>query len=161
MIRTFNTKEKTYSLFEAHEDTVLSIDFIDDLLISSSKDKTIRLWKYDDKSKPAKFVLIAAYQGHLEAIGCVALAPKTTSFFLSGSSDKSIKVWSVKQGIKTFQKQKKIDKKKEFVVISQALRNIFAHEKDINSLKFSPNEKLFASASQDKTIKVKKTSKFN
>lgn len=137
---------------EAHSDIVLSIDFIDDLLISSSKDKTIKLWKYSDKKKI--FQPIAVYEGHLEAIGCVAIAPKTKSFLISGSSDKSIKVWSIKHAIKTFHKQKKLEKQKTAIKISNALRNIYAHEKDINALKFSPNEKFFASASQDKTIKV-------
>jgi U3 small nucleolar RNA-associated protein 13 len=140
-------------MFAAHSDTVLSIDAIDDLLISSSKDKTIKLWKL--KEKDSSYQLIGTFTGHLESVGCVALAPKTTSFFISGSVDKSIKVWSLKQAMKTFQKQKKIlPKKKEALEISNALRSIYAHEKDINAVKFAPNEKIFASASQDRTIKV-------
>ena len=139
-------------MFIAHSDIVLSIDVIDDLLISSSNDKTIELWKM--KEKEIAYEEIATFKGHLESIGCVALAPKTLSFFISGSVDKSIKVWSIKQTMKTFQKQKKILGKKEPITVANALRSIFAHEKDINSLKFSPNEKLFASASQDKSIKV-------
>ena len=38
--------------------------------------------------------------------------------------------------------------------ISNAKRSMFAHEKDINAIRFSPNEKLIASASQDRLIKV-------
>ena len=154
LCRLFNKKEKKFTMFLAHNDTVLSIDAIDDLLITSSKDKTIKLWKM--REKEISYELVATFKGHLESIGCVALSPKTTSFFISGSVDKSIKVWSVKQAMKSFQKQIKISGKKEPLIIANALRSIFAHEKDINALKFSPNEKLFASASQDKSIKVYK-----
>ena len=31
---------------------------------------------------------------------------------------------------------------------------MLAHDKDINIVKYSPNEKLIASASQDRTIKI-------
>lgn len=143
-------------MFLAHSDTVLSLDVIDDLMVSSSKDKTIKLWQMkENDNKTFSYHLIATFKGHLESIGCVALAPKTTSIFISGSSDQSIKVWSVKNAMKTYQKQKKFSNKtKNSIVIANALRSIPAHEKDINALKFSPNEKLFASASQDKTIKV-------
>ena len=133
-------------MFTAHSETVLSVDAIDDLLISSSKDKSIKLWKIKEKETDPQYQLIATFTGHLESVGCVAIAPKTTSFFISGSVDKSMK---------TFQKQKKVStKKKESLEVSNALRSIYAHEKDINALKFAPNEKFFASASQDKTIKV-------
>lgn len=40
------------------------------------------------------------------------------------------------------------------VTISQALRTTIPHEKDINCVRFSPNDKLVASASQDRLIKV-------
>ena len=142
-------------MFTAHSETVLSVDAIDDILISSSKDKSIKLWKLNEQENLTPYQLIATFTGHLESVGCVAIAPRTTSFFISGSVDKSIKVWSIKQAMKNHQTQKKASaKKKEDLEISNALRSIYAHEKDINALKFAPNEKFFASASQDKTIKV-------
>ncbi len=39
--------------------------------------------------------------------------------------------------------------------VTTAKNTVLAHDKDINCVKFSPNEKLIATASQDRSIKVK------
>lgn len=84
--------------------------------------------------------------GHLDSVNTISLSPKTTNFFISGSADKSIKIWN----IENVKKSKKLEQEEG----GEAIRSIFAHEKDINVVKFAPNEKIFASGSQDKSIKV-------
>lgn len=149
-IRFFDYKTKSYSNLVAHNDIVLALDFIDNYLLTSSKDKLIKLWNYFDKN----FILLATFCGHLESVGTVALAPKSLDFFISGSADKSIKVWSITTLMKLLKKNQKSGNN-EPIQVTSAIRSIYAHEKDINVVKFSPNEKWFASASQDRTIKVK------
>lgn len=61
---------------------------------------------------------------------------------LLGSQDKTIKMWNV-GSICMGQSEH-----------PRAILNQRAHDKDINTLSISPNDKLAASASQDKTVKV-------
>ena len=68
---------------------------------------------------------------------------------MSSSQDKTIKLWSL-VGIVNQDE----DSKKEPVVVNQAQLTVMAHQKFINMAKFSPNDKLIATASQDKTIKI-------
>jgi U3 small nucleolar RNA-associated protein 13 len=39
-------------------------------------------------------------------------------------------------------------------VVQSSKRTVHAHEKDINAVKFAPNEKLLATSSQDRSIKI-------
>ena len=96
-------------------------------------------------------------KGHLESVGTIALAPKTKKFFVSGSSDKNIKIWDVDIVFQSLKKKKNVEKNEEnsIIKVKNALRTVYSHEKDINCIKISPNEKLIASASQDRLIKVK------
>ena len=42
----------------------------------------------------------------------------------------------------------------EPIIIKQAEMTVMGHQKSINCVKFSPNDKLIASGSQDKTVKI-------
>lgn len=85
--------------------------------------------------------------GHNDSVGTISFAPVKGNYLLSGSADKTLKLWhiaEIKKGVSGIGAQE----------ISSAKNTILAHDKDINCAKFSPNEKLIASASQDRTIKV-------
>lgn len=63
----------------------------------------------------------------------MSAGPCTGNTFVSVSSDKTIKMWKTN--------------KKEYKDIANAERTIQAHEKDINVIKYSWNEKLLATGS--------------
>lgn len=65
---------------------------------------------------------------------------------MSGSADLNVKLWDIKEIIDNYNG--------EPLEISSAKHTVIGHQKDINCVRFSPNEKLIASASQDKTINV-------
>lgn len=57
--RTFDPVSLKYSTFQAHSDIILSVDFVDNYLLTGSKDKQIKLWSY----KSAHFSLLASFTG--------------------------------------------------------------------------------------------------
>lgn len=85
--------------------------------------------------------------GHNESVGTVSFSPVKGNYIVSGSADKNVKLWHI-ANIK-----KKI-MATEAEEVTTAKNTILAHDKDINCVKFSPNEKLIATASQDRSIKV-------
>lgn len=112
-----------------HSDIVIAIDVLGPWLISASKDKTARLW--DTRTSECK----AVFSGHTGAIGAVALSRSGSlpKFVLTGSEDLTIKRWGA-DGNATYTRK--------------------AHDKDINALDVSKDDKYFATGSQDRTAKV-------
>lgn len=142
------------ALLKGHEDIVMSldVDWSGHWVASGAKDNTARLWRVDPANN--SYECYAVFTGHLESVGAVAL-PKVTppedsdafrnpldhppAFVISGSQDRFVQKRDIPR-----QTQKKEP---------SSLRRL-AHEKDINALDVSPNGRLFASASQDKTVKI-------
>ena len=87
--------------------------------------------------------------GHTGSVGSVNFAPVKGDYIISGSADKTIKLWDL-----TSLKENLVVGKP--IVVKTAKRTIMAHEKDINCFKFSPNEKLIATGGQYKLINVRK-----
>ncbi|EGO61299.1 hypothetical protein NEUTE1DRAFT_127944 [Neurospora tetrasperma FGSC 2508] len=143
------------ALLKGHEDIVMSldVDWSGHWVASGAKDNTARLWRVDPANN--SFECYAVFTGHIESVGAVAL-PKTVpsenseafknpldhppAFLISGSQDR-------------FVQKRDIPRTSQKGAVSTSLRRL-AHEKDINALDISPNGKLFASASQDKTVKI-------
>ncbi|ORY28626.1 WD40-repeat-containing domain protein [Naematelia encephala] len=148
LIRIYSTSSFDARLLSGHKDTVLCLDRSPDYewLVSGSKDKTARVWAPTGRGE---WTCIAICEGHAEAVGAVALSRKGKQRFLfTASQDRTIKMWdltglpeSVSSTTTTPSKPK-------------SLATIRAHEKDINSLDLSPNDKFLASGSQDKTVKL-------
>ena len=149
------------ALLEGHKDIIicLDVDWSGYWLATGAKDNVARLWRLDPDSK--SFGCVAVFEGHAESLGAIAL-PKSPpasgmaakdylnhspAFLLTGSQDKTIKRWDMNKlritgGEDTVQSG------------FRALYTRVAHEKDINALDASATAPLFASASQDKTIKI-------
>lgn len=109
----------------------------------------MRLWKYDSKANPfEKIKCVAVFKGHNKNICSVHFAPKRGNQFVSASQDNTIKVWDLKDIIENYNGSGEVQ------TIKQAQLTVMAHQKFINVAKYSPNDKLIASASQDKSIKV-------
>ncbi|KIX97740.1 uncharacterized protein Z520_06518 [Fonsecaea multimorphosa CBS 102226] len=149
------------ALLEGHEDIIicLDVDWSGYWVATGAKDNTARLWRLDPAS--SSYECFAVFAGHAESLGAIALprSPPTDgpalrnpalhppAFLLTGSQDKTIKRWDTG-------KLKYDQSATEPQTGTKALFTRVAHEKDINAMDVSPISPLFASASQDRTIKV-------
>lgn len=93
IMKYIDLKTKNISLIKGHKEIVLTLDLYEDFMISSGKDKVIKLWKKVNGSP--SFDILATYSGHLEAVNYINFAPKTANMFVSCSSDKNIKTWDL------------------------------------------------------------------
>ncbi|CAA0813117.1 Transducin family protein / WD-40 repeat family protein [Striga hermonthica] len=123
-----------------HTDVVLCLDTSVQspgrtLIVTGSKDNTVRLWESQNQR------CIGIGIGHMSGIGAVAFSRKSKNFFVSGSSDRTLKVWSLDG----------ISDDAEEVSTLKAKAVVAAHDKDINSLAVAPNDSLVCSGSQDRT----------
>jgi len=89
--------------------------------------------------EPFRIDCIAVGQGHTASVGSVALSRTQLSFAVSGSQDTCLKLWRLEGATRG-----PLD----------VLYTAVAHEKDINAVCVSPNDKVVATGSQDKTAKL-------
>ncbi|KAJ0232633.1 WD40-repeat protein [Hirschfeldia incana] len=126
-----------------HKEVVLSLDTCvsssgNVLVVTGSKDKTVRLWNATSQS------CIGVGTGHNGDILAVAFAKKSFSFFVSGSGDRTLKVWSL-DGISE-DSEEPVNLKTRSVVA--------AHDKDINSVAVARNDSLVCTGSEDRTASI-------
>ncbi|KAK5577728.1 hypothetical protein RB653_002675 [Dictyostelium firmibasis] len=147
-IKTYDLNTKRAQVLRGHEDLVMSVDVSADgkHIISGSRDKSAIIWDLEKKES------IVQLTGHTGVISCVALPkkPSTPMFAITASDDRTIKLW---KGF-SLENSKK-DKK-----LSASITKI-AHEKDINSIAIAPNDKIFATASQDSYVKLWSVNSFD
>jgi U3 small nucleolar RNA-associated protein 13 len=141
-------------LLQGHEDIVicLDVDWSGHWLATGAKDNTARLWRLDPKND--SYTCAAVLTGHAESLGAIALPhtiPQESSaayldplshppaFIVTGSQDRTVKRWDVTKDVKQKLRAKYTRK---------------AHDKDINAIDIDPSGTLFASASQDRTVKI-------
>lgn len=159
LIRIYSPETLDGRLLEGHSDIVLALDRSADglYLASGSKDKSARIWAHNSPASASSswsYSCVAVCEGHAESIGAIAMSRvKTESathplrFMFTGSQDRTIKMWdlsAVSSGNLVAGQEPRC----------KSLTTQKAHEKDINSLDVSPNDKLLASGSQDRTAKI-------
>ncbi|KAL9112465.1 MAG: hypothetical protein Q9227_003307 [Pyrenula ochraceoflavens] len=150
------------ALLEGHSDIVICMatDWSGNWLATGAKDNTARLWRLDPLH--GSYTCFAKFIGHAESIGAVALPQSPPppnsqaygdppnhppSFLLTGSQDRTVKKWNTS-------KLQLLPDGEEPHTVAKAQFTRVAHEKDINAIDVCSNQALFASASQDRTIKV-------
>ncbi|KAF4581846.1 small nucleolar ribonucleoprotein complex subunit [Ophiocordyceps camponoti-floridani] len=147
------------ALLQGHQDIVITmdVDWSGHWIATGAKDNTARLWRIDKSD--GHHVCWAIFTGHAESLGAVAL-PRTVPsegtpdrsdplkhpprFLVTGSQDQTIKKWEIPRRPQP-QGQKPNPR---------ALYTRKAHDKDINAINVHHAGQLFASASQDKTVKI-------
>lgn len=139
-LKIYNLNTWDCKLLKGHTDLIICLSVYNDegtsYIASSSKDSTIRIWRIDN-SNLESIECMAVCSGHTQDVGSICFSKLGFNFLISGSIDTTLKLW-------------KISDKGEFSVKF----TVKAHEKDINSVCVSPNDKLIASASSDRTAKI-------
>lgn len=129
-------------LVKGHTDIVLALANFPtrpDVFVSSGKDNTVRIW-IQDSSQNIKCFGVGAR--HTASVGSVFTSQTSDNFFASVSQDNCLKVWTVPK--ETDCHDQKI----------KSSRTELAHNMDINCVAISPNDKILATGSQDKTCKL-------
>lgn len=143
-IKVYDLSTMNCQLVKGHGDLVLSVaksPFNPNILLSSSKDNTIRMWLMDSNSK--KIHCVGIGNRHTASVGSVCLPYLDLTVCFSVSQDSCIKRWQLPNTLNVDETQALISTHTET-----------AHSKDINHVSISPNDKIVASGSQDKTIKL-------
>ncbi|KAL8130540.1 LOW QUALITY PROTEIN: hypothetical protein V2J09_019695 [Rumex salicifolius] len=85
----FGLSEKPVCSFHGHLDDVLDLSWSkSQLLLSSSMDKTVRLWDLSSKTCLNVF-------SHNDYVTCIQFNPVDDRYFISGSLDAKVRIWSI------------------------------------------------------------------
>ena len=148
-VRILDIRTAACEVLPGHRDTVLCLDRTasGEWLSSGSKDHEARLWKLDfSADNHVTSFCFAILKGHTGSVSAIALPRKniseTPTFVITGSDDRTVKCWDIATGRTTT----------PFTPRSSYTQK--AHDKDINSIDISPDDKSFATASQDRTVKI-------
>lgn len=166
LIRVYSTSTLDARLLSGHSEIVLCLDTGAQrrVLASGSKDRSARIWA-PVAVAPAtggdtvvgsvpEWGCVAVCEGHAESVGAIALSQSASNtadtslrFMFTGSQDRTIKMWDLTSVPVAFTVGVTPGKCK-------SLTTHKAHDKDINSLDISPNNRLLVSGSQDRTAKI-------
>uniref|UniRef100_A0ACD5XNK6 Uncharacterized protein n=1 Tax=Avena sativa TaxID=4498 RepID=A0ACD5XNK6_AVESA len=87
--KVFALAEQPLCVLEGHDDDVLDLTWSkSDQLLSSSMDKTVRLWDTTSKTCLKKF-------SHSDYVTSIQFNPVDDRYFISGSLDAKVRLWSI------------------------------------------------------------------
>jgi WD40 repeat protein len=113
-----------------HEKTVFALSFSPNGEILAIADAEVKLWSVPDWQEIATFD-----EGYSEAIECIAFSPDSTILATGGGSwEDFVRLWSVPDG--------------------EEIARLEGHTWIVQSVAFSPDGRMLASASRDETIKL-------
>ena len=114
---------------EGHRECVYAIQFSGKWLVSSSRDKTLRVWNLETKRLRGPPLI-----GHTKSVLCLQFDPsEEEDIIMSGSSDRSVIIWRFSTGEKLHQLPE-------------------AHQDSVLNLRF--DKRYLVTCSKDKLIKV-------
>lgn len=140
---------------ESHQSTVISVrSFTSEpyLFASCSKDKSFKLWKFNPVDW--KVDCLFAGLGHNGTVSSIGLSNLNTNWIVTGSEDNTIKIWL----LPTSNRQSNENGDEETPVVKKLISQttVKAHEKGVNCIDVSPNDRLIVTCSNDKLAKLYK-----
>ncbi|XP_050463329.1 transducin beta-like protein 3 [Cataglyphis hispanica] len=144
-IKLYDIASMNCQLLCGHSDSVLALATTPanvNLLISSAKDNSVRVWLFDKET--TKMFCIGHAIRHTASISSVAISQTSTKFFTTIAQDSCLKLWELPNNLKSHKQDLSLN----------TSHTILAHQKEMNCVTISPNDKLIATASQDKTAKL-------
>ncbi|XP_023677474.1 transducin beta-like protein 3 [Paramormyrops kingsleyae] len=146
-IKVFELETSSCQILYGHTDTVLALDVFHKgmMFVSCAKDRTVRVWLMH--SETGRVSCMGQGSSHVDAVGSVTCSRLKEAFLVSGSQDCTLKVWDLPAGLAS-----NPDDSSPKQLLPRATEK--GHDKDINSVTVSPNDKLVASGSQDRTAKL-------
>uniref|UniRef100_A0A8C4SWQ1 Transducin beta like 3 n=1 Tax=Erpetoichthys calabaricus TaxID=27687 RepID=A0A8C4SWQ1_ERPCA len=143
-LKVFELETSNCQILRGHTETVLAVDVFgwSFTFASCAKDKTICIWHMNPNT--GEVYCVARGCGHVSAVGSISCSRMKESFVVSGSQDCTIKVWKLPESL---WKSSTV----ESLHVSVTAK---VHDKDVNSITVSPNDKLIATGSQDRTAKL-------
>lgn len=141
-IKVYDTLTMNSIILKGHSEIVLALAAYKNILLSSGKDNSVRIWQADFDN--FTFTCVAVGMKHTKAVGSVDMSKVSGSFFASVSQDQCLKLWKLPKKFETQSEPEKLN----------CINTQLAHEKDINCVTISPNDRYIATSSQDKTAKL-------
>ena len=158
LLRVFDPATLSCKAFAGHSGAVLclAVDAAFRLLATGGKDHAVCLWPYDSSGPLSDEMLQqppVRCEGHTDGVSALAFPQKSSGWLASGSSDKTLKLWQLLyENNKNNMNNNNNNNNNNLV--ARCKKTVVAHDKEINAVAFSPNDKLLASASHDKTVKI-------
>ncbi|KAM3964375.1 transducin beta-like protein 3 [Aphomia sociella] len=141
-LKYYELESMNCQIIKGHTDIVLSMASFPSkpqMFVSSGKDNSVRIW-LQNVNKEIKCIGIGTR--HTASVGSVFTSQTTYNFFASVSQDNCLKVWTVPKDLETLDQKIK------------SSHTELAHQMDINCVAVAPNDKMIATGSQDKTVKL-------
>ncbi|CAK0822557.1 unnamed protein product [Prorocentrum cordatum] len=145
------------TMLRGHSDVVISCDVSADgrWIATGGKDQSIRVWS---ASQCRPVCVLAGHAGSVSALSFPKKRPKGPAsagsgplWLVSGSQDKTMKIWKLPSEA---QLEERLGKGDEELSISKAKVTVVAHAKEVNDVTVAPNNKLLASGGHDKIVRV-------
>ncbi|KAG2710986.1 hypothetical protein I3843_04G051200 [Carya illinoinensis] len=151
-------------VLEGHSDVVASVGIINPegaeavTLATASKDRTLRLWKFDTEEPINNPINVRAFKilrGHRESVQSVA-AQKTGDMVCSGSWDSTINLWRTNDNtdgdLVSIKKRKVNDQADESQLEGEAVSTLVGHTQCVSSVVWPQHETIY-SASWDHSVR--------
>jgi U3 small nucleolar RNA-associated protein 13 len=147
-LKVFELQTSACQILHGHTDIVLALDVFRKgwLFASCAKDQSIRIWRMN---KVGQVACVAQGSGHTHSVGTICCSRLKESFLVTSSQDCTVKLWPLPEAL--LSKGMTPDSSPTLL---QAQTTQRCHDKDVNSLAVSPNDKLLATGSQDRTAKL-------
>lgn len=139
-IKLYDNATMNCQILKGHTDIVLSLSVSKtnpNMLLSSSKDNTIRLWL-----SSVHVECIGVGRRHTACVTSCCFSQTSTKWAVSVAEDFCLKLWDIPES------------KGENLIALSCPKTELAHQNDINFVSVSPKDNMIGTASKDKTAKL-------